>query len=136
MVATSDFSGFEISHCALASAAASAAIDSLDRCMARLRLEHVETDCAGLRPTRTDAVPNRFLGVFGHEFLELCSCAFVLSVSLARPQIDPGELGPAVRLAHVDHPRGLDPRTRRLNAEYPGRLAALDTSPEFSLRRD
>src|ERR1700694_4971653 len=42
MVATSDFSGFESSDCALASAAASAAIDSLHRCMGGLHFEDIE----------------------------------------------------------------------------------------------
>ena len=38
IVAVSDFSGLTSSACALARAAARAATDSLDRCMARLRL--------------------------------------------------------------------------------------------------
>ena len=48
MVATSDFSGLVSSACALASAAAIAPIVSLDRCMALLRREKIETDRARL----------------------------------------------------------------------------------------
>src|SRR5262249_13977004 len=128
--------GFEISHCAFASAAASAAIDSLDRCMGRPRFEHVETDCAGLRTARADPVAKCLLGIIGNKCLELGSGAFVLTVSLARPQIDAGELRPAVRLAHIDYPESLDPRSGWLNAEWPRRLAAFDTSPEFLLGRE
>ena len=43
MVATNDFSGLLSSIWAFASAAAKLAIDSLDRCMACLRLKEVET---------------------------------------------------------------------------------------------
>ena len=44
MVAVSDFSGFVRSDWALASAAAIVPIDSLQRCMAVLRCDDVETD--------------------------------------------------------------------------------------------
>ena len=46
MVPTNDFSGLLSSIWALAKAAARLAIDSLDRCMAFLRLNEVETHCA------------------------------------------------------------------------------------------
>src|SRR6266568_9398339 len=70
MVATSDFSGLESSVCALASAAASAAIESLDRCMGSLRLEDVETDRARLRAAGPDPMADRLLGVLRNECLE------------------------------------------------------------------
>src|SRR6266568_5288842 len=70
MVATSDFSGFESSDCALASAAASAAIDSLDRCMGSLRLEDIEADGSVLRATRPDPVTDPLPGVLREEGLE------------------------------------------------------------------
>ena len=44
IVAVSDFSGLASSACALASAAAIAPIDSLDRCMASILREEIETD--------------------------------------------------------------------------------------------
>src|ERR1700674_5543982 len=78
IVATSDFSGFESSDCALASAAASAAIDSLDRCMGRLRFEDVEADGPVLRAAGPNAVTGPLLGVFREERLELSLGALVL----------------------------------------------------------
>ena len=47
MVAVRDFSGLAISDCALASAAASAPMLLLERCMAGLQLENLETDRPG-----------------------------------------------------------------------------------------
>src|ERR1700719_5413036 len=71
MVATSDFSGFESSDCALASAAASAAMESLDRCMGGLRLQHVEADRARLRAASPDAVADGLLRIFRNQRLKL-----------------------------------------------------------------
>jgi hypothetical protein len=48
MVAMRDFSGLVSSACALASAAAIAPIDSLDRCMVLAHREEIETDRARL----------------------------------------------------------------------------------------
>src|ERR1700730_10387685 len=67
MVAMSDFSGFESSDCALASAAASAAIDSLDRCMGGLRLEDVEARRARFRAAGPDPMADGFLRVFRNK---------------------------------------------------------------------
>src|SRR6266567_3805802 len=69
IVATSDFSGFESSDCALASAAASAAIDSLDRCMGGLRLENIEADGPVLRAAGADAMADTLLGILGQQGL-------------------------------------------------------------------
>src|SRR5712692_7212544 len=102
MVATSDFSGFDSSDCALASAAASAAIDSLDRCMGSLRLEHIEAHGPVLRAAGPDAVAEALLGILGEEGLELRLGTFVLAIGIASPQEDAREFGPAVRGAHVD----------------------------------
>src|SRR6266702_4806282 len=77
MVATSDFSGLESSDCALASAAASAAIESLDRCMGHLRLENVKADGTCLRAASANPVADRLLGVLREERLELHLGAFV-----------------------------------------------------------
>src|SRR5216684_6144616 len=71
IVPTSDFSGFESSDCALARAAASAAIDSLDRCMGGLHGEDIKADGAGFGAAGTDAVADTLLGVFREEHLEL-----------------------------------------------------------------
>src|ERR1039458_9623979 len=70
IVAVSDFSGLVISACALASAAARAPIDSLERCMAALHLEQIEADGAGFGALGSNPVADRLLGVFGHQPLE------------------------------------------------------------------
>jgi hypothetical protein len=49
--------------CALASAAARAAIDSLDRCMSRLRLDHLEAHRPRLRALGPDPMAKGLLGV-------------------------------------------------------------------------
>src|SRR6266699_1094182 len=67
IVATSDFSGFESSDCALASAAASAAIDSLDRCMGGLRPKDIEADGPRLRAASPDAMTDALLGILGQQ---------------------------------------------------------------------
>src|SRR6266568_1890565 len=69
IVPTSDFSGFDSSDCALASAAASAAIDSLDRCMGSLRLEDIEADGPVLRAASPDAVADALPGVLRQQGL-------------------------------------------------------------------
>src|SRR5260370_39033042 len=107
MVAMSDFSGFDSSDCALASAAASAAIDSLDRCMGGLRLENIETHGPVLRAARPDAVTGALLGILREERLELGLGAFVFDMGLACPQKDAGGLRPTVRGAPVYHAHAL-----------------------------
>src|ERR1700730_18231759 len=79
-VATSDFSGFESSDCALASAAASAAIDSLDRCMGRLRPENIKANRSVLGAAGPDPVTGPFLGVFREERLKFGLGPFVFDI--------------------------------------------------------
>src|SRR6266566_3944139 len=83
IVPTSDFSGFVSSDWALASAAASAAIDSLDRCMAGLLFQQTETYRAGSRSTRADAVPECFPGVPRKKRLQFGLGPFVRDVGFA-----------------------------------------------------
>ena len=71
MVAVSDFSWLVSSACALASAAATAPIVSLDRCMARPHVEKIEADGARLRTFGANAVSRGFLGVLGHQSFQL-----------------------------------------------------------------
>src|SRR5271168_3670165 len=69
-VAVRDFSGLVSSIWALASAAASEAIDSLDRCIVDLHLRHLEADRPGLGPIGPDAVAERLPGILRHQPLE------------------------------------------------------------------
>jgi hypothetical protein len=46
------------------------------------------------------------------------------------------KLGPGIGRAHVDDPHCLNPWSRRLHAEKPRRLAALDAAPKLLLRRE
>src|SRR6516162_8305919 len=77
IVATSDFSGLVSSACALASAAAIAPMVSLDRCIAVLRTQKIETDCARLRAFGPDAVTRCLLSVLWHQGLELRLCVLM-----------------------------------------------------------
>src|SRR5271157_1522637 len=133
MVAIRAFSGLVSSACALARAAAIAPMDSLDRCMAVLLGEKIETNRARLRALRPNAMAGRLLGVRGNESLELGLGAFMVEKGGARGAEEPGELRPRVGLAHVDHPDRFDPRPRRLDAIRPRGLAGLHAAPEAPL---
>src|SRR6516225_5804997 len=71
MVATNDFSGLTSWAWALASAAAMVPILSLERCMAILRFEEIETDGTRFGALCTNAVASRLLGILRHQGLEL-----------------------------------------------------------------
>src|SRR4051794_32144317 len=99
MVAVSDFSGLISSACALASAAASAATDSLDRGMTSLRTASgrrpdFERHGARFRALAPYAMTEGLVSVFWHERLELRLGAFVVEKSRARIAEKRGELGP------------------------------------------
>src|SRR5215813_2275370 len=127
----SDFSGFASSVCALASAAASAAIDSVDRCMPALRFQQIETDRAGPRSARANAMPERLPGILGEKGLELRLGLFVPHVSHAGIAIEGRKFRPRIRGAHVNDADGIDAGPWRLDAEKSWWLAALHTPPEL-----
>src|SRR6266576_3646285 len=78
-VPVSDFSGLVSAICALAKAAARAAIDSLDRCIAHLALlERLEADRPRLGALGPHAMAERLLGILRHQPLELGLGPFVL----------------------------------------------------------
>src|SRR6516162_5560166 len=78
MVAVSDFSGLTSSAWALAKAEASAATDSLDRCMGGLHRQDVEAHRPRFGSLRPHPVPDRLLGVLGHQGFELAFGPFVV----------------------------------------------------------
>src|ERR1700723_1621436 len=102
MVAVSDFSGLASSDCALASAAAIAPIVSLDRCMARLPIEKVEADRARLRAFDANAVSRGFLGVLGHQPIQLDLGSLMFEEGGAGRAEQAGDFGPGIGFAHVD----------------------------------
>src|ERR1700682_5737325 len=114
MVAVSDFSGLVSSDCALASAAAMVPIDSLDRCMGCPHAQDIEAHRAGFRPFGPKAMPDRLLGVFRHQALELGLGALVLQESRPGPGKHPSKLGPGIGRAHIDDANGGDAGPRRL----------------------
>src|SRR5262252_7682899 len=71
MIAVNDFSGLTSSACALAKAEASAATDSLDRCMGRLHRQDVKAHCSRSGASSSDPMANGLLGVLRHQGLEL-----------------------------------------------------------------
>src|SRR5262249_24494403 len=101
MTPTSDFSGFMISSCAFASAAAIAPTDSLERCIAALEFQGIDSHRPRFRPFRSNAVPGRLLGVCRHQGLEFSLGIFMLDVCLSRASKDAGEFGPGIRGVHV-----------------------------------
>src|SRR3954469_12125712 len=103
MVPVSDFSGFVSSTCAWARAAAIVPIDSLQRCMTALP-DEIEADRSRLRPLGSDAMAIGFLRVVRHEGFQLALCLLMLNEGRPRPAIHGRELGPGVRLTHVNRP--------------------------------
>src|SRR5277367_618885 len=99
-----DFSGLVSPICALASAAARAAIDSLDRCMARLRLDHLEAHRPRLRAFGADPVAERLFGILRHQHLELGLRPLMLEEGRPCRTEEGCEIRPGVGDAHVDNP--------------------------------
>ena len=101
MVATKDFSGLTSSPCALASAAASCAIDSLDRCMGITVtvMKQGKTDGARFRALRPDAMAKGLLRILRHEALELGLRSFVVLMRFVRPRKGRRKLRPSIRVS-------------------------------------
>src|SRR6476661_7848905 len=136
MVATSDFSGLVSSACALASAAAMVPMDSLQRCMAALHAQDIKAHRTGFGSLGSDAMTDRFLGVLGHQGLELRLGMLMLEVSVARAPKHAREFRPGIRCAHVDDPHRFDPRAGRLESKQSRQLAILNAAPELFLGRE
>src|SRR5882724_3981720 len=96
MVATSDFSGLVSSDWALASAPAMAPIDSLQRCIAGLHLKEIKADGARLGAFGPQAVPDRLLGVLGHQALQFGLGVLVLEKRRSALAENPGEFRPGI----------------------------------------
>src|SRR5262249_28934002 len=84
MVARSDFSGLASSACASASPAAMVPMVSLERCMAALHAQDIKAHRTGFGSFGSNTVPDRLLGVLGHQGLELRLGILMLELSLAR----------------------------------------------------
>src|SRR5688572_14422694 len=103
-MAESDLSGLISSACALASAAASAPMLSLERGMAGLPTRKLKADRPGPRPLGPDPMAKRLSGVLGHELLQLCSCVLVLEMGGAGSAVHGRKLGPSIGRAHLHNP--------------------------------
>src|SRR5580704_18624187 len=134
MVAVSNFSGLTSSACALAKAAARLAMDGLDLCTAALHAHEIKAHRPRLRALGTDPMPDRFLGILGHQTFQFCFGLFMFEVRRAGPREYRSELRPGIGGAHVDNADGLDAGFGRLNPKQPRGLAALDAAPELPLR--
>jgi hypothetical protein len=114
----------------LAKAAASAAIDSLDRCIARLhRLAHLEADRTRLGALRPHPMAERLLGVLGHQAFELGLRPLMLEEG--RP--GRAEQRPGIRGSHIDTAHYLDPRPWRVDPEQARAIPEVDAAPELLL---
>src|ERR1700745_2723441 len=108
-------------------AAARAAIESLDRCIASShRLEHIEADRPRLGAFGPDPVAERLLGVVWHQSLEFGLRPFMLKEGGAGRAEQRRGLRPRVRGSHVDAAYRLDPRRRRFEPEQARGVAELD----------
>src|SRR5262249_45345754 len=136
IVAVSDFSGLTSSACALASAAASAATDSLHLGMGGLHRVKIEAHCSRLRPLPSYPMPVRLPDVVRHQGLELAFGPLMVEEGLPCVAEQGSELGPGIRRAHIDDADRLDARPRRLGIDEMGRFTGLDAAPELLLRRD
>src|SRR5262249_44631497 len=123
MVTVSDFSGLTSSAWALAKAEASAATDSLDRGMGRLRLQHIKAHRPRFRALCPHAVPDGLPGILRHQGFELALGPFVVEKGAAGVAEERGELRPGIGRAH--NADGLDARPRRLGIDEMGRFAGL-----------
>src|SRR5262245_39856695 len=134
-VAVSDFSGLTSSACALASAEASAATDSLDRGMGRLRLQHIKTHRPRFRALGFDPMPDRLPGILGHQSFELALGPFVVEKGAPGAAEESGELRPGIRRAHIDDADGLDARPRWLGVDQVRSFSGLHAAPKFLFGR-
>src|SRR5215472_10806399 len=114
MVAVSDFSGLISSAWALARAAASAATDSLERGMGRLRLQHIKAHGPRFRALGFHAVPDGLLGILRHQGFELALGPFVVEKSLPAVAEQRRKLGPRIRRTHIHYADRFDARPRLL----------------------
>jgi len=101
--------------------------------MLALRFEQIETDRAGPRSARPDAMPKRLPGIFGENGLQLGLGLLVPQVGYAGVAIERRKLRPRIRTAHVDDADGVDAGPWRLDAEKSRRPAALHTPPKLLL---
>src|SRR5437588_59218 len=142
MVAVNDFSGLTSSACALARAEASAATDSLDRCMDGLRREDIETHCPRFRTLGPHPMPDSLTGVLRHQGLEFALGPLVLEKSLSGIAEQRCEHG--FRPLHDAIQGGRHPRNGRMPdpalhvadlpagiALVPGAIELLGCSPEL-----
>src|SRR5215471_1074005 len=131
MIAVNDFSGLISSACALAKAEASAATDSLDRCMDRLHRQHIKAHCSGSGASSSDPVANRLLGILRHQGFELAFRPLMLEKCLPGVAEKGGKFRPGIRGAHVNDAHSLNARARRLGIDQVGHFTGLDASPEL-----
>src|SRR5215510_5373330 len=96
MTPVSDFSGLTNCACALASAAAKAATESLERCIGRLQVEEIKAHSSALRAPRPQPMADCLLGVLWKQGLELALGPLVLEVGRSRPAKQRGKFRPAV----------------------------------------
>src|SRR5216684_2413438 len=96
MVAVSDFSGLASSIWAFARAPAIAPMVSLERCMTDLRQLEVKADGAGFGPLGPNAMPDRLLGILGHQLLQLGFRRFMIEKSCAGLAEDAGKFRPGI----------------------------------------
>src|SRR5262249_15175998 len=130
-VVVSDLSGLSPSAWAFARAEARAPTDSLDRCMARPRVQEVEAHRAGFGALCSHPMSDRLFGVFGQQGLEFGLGSLVIEIRWTSAAKERGEFGPGIRRTHIDDANRLDTRSRRFSIDEVGDFTRLDAPPEF-----
>src|ERR1700757_3036362 len=98
-------------------------MDSLERCMAALHAQDIKAHRTGFGSFGSNTMPDRLLGVLGHQGLELRLGILMLEVSLARAPKYPREFRPGIGCTHVDDAHRFYPRARRLDSKQSRGLA-------------
>src|SRR5262245_16273369 len=101
--------------------------------MARLHVQGLKADSAGLRSLGPHPVARGLPGVLRHKSLQLALGAVMLNRSSAGHSIKVCKLRPRVRAAHIDASDRLEPGSRRLDAEEVRGFTAFDTAPKLPL---
>src|SRR4029077_1193152 len=102
MTAVRLFAGLTSSDCALAIAAASWAMVSLEARIGASIRDHVEADRAGFGALGADAMAESLACIFRHQKLQLGFCCLMLSVGLAGASKNGSALAPSVGGAHIN----------------------------------
>lgn len=130
MVAVGVFSGFVISDCALASAAARAPNSVTGAVHGGLIHQQLKADAADFERFAFKSRPKTSLASSGNELLEFSLGTLVLRIACRVPPLDVRELCSGIGLAHIDDTDGFQAGLGRFDTPKPRLIRAHHASPE------